>query len=58
MYGNDFFSIGYFIYYKTQAEIRNNWIQLHCLELCSSQKSDKNDFVSLRNIEITAKQVI
>ena len=30
----------------------------HFLELCSPQKSEKNDFVCLRNIEIVAKQVI
>ena len=30
----------------------------HFLELCSPQKSEKNDFVCLRNIEIAAKQLI
>ena len=30
----------------------------HFFELCSPQKSNKNDFVCLRNIEIAAKQVI
>ena len=27
IYGNDFISIGYFIYYKTQTEMRYKWIQ-------------------------------
>ena len=30
----------------------------HFLELCSPQKSERNDFVCLRNIEIAAKQLI
>ena len=34
IYGNDFFSIGSFIYYKTQAEMYCKWIRLLYDELC------------------------